>query len=104
MRSVIAVIALAVALAACHHGVKSSCPQPREFASAQDDPPLKIPAGLDKPDTHAAMHIPNLAEPERQRAANEPCLDRPPKYSTTARPAPPAPPAPAPAPRAVPNN
>lgn len=104
MRSVIAVIALAVALAGCHHRLKSSCQQPREFASAVDAPPLKIPAGLDKPDTHAAMHIPDLAEPERQRAANEPCLDRPPKYSTTARPAPPAPPAPAPAPRAVPNN
>jgi len=44
--------------------------------------PLKIPPGLDTPDTANALHIPALntpAPPARKKA--DPCLDEPPPFN-----------------------
>ena len=58
----------------------NSCDKPGEYESAQNMPPLKVPAGLDAPDTRASLPIPDLAEPEKPRQPGDPCLDAPPPY------------------------
>ena len=44
-------------------------------------PPLKVPAGLDAPDTTNALRLPALNEPAPPRAhVKDPCLDEPPPF------------------------
>jgi hypothetical protein len=71
-------------LAGCHRG-GVSCAKPGLYAQAQSLPPLRIPAGLDAPDTRGALRIPELNEPEVPRPTVSPCLEEPPKYSGSAR-------------------
>lgn len=74
----------AVALAGCHHGIlkEHTCNKPQPYEAAQSIPPLKVPPGIDAPDTHAALKIPPLNEPAPPpRSLREPCLDEPPPYA-----------------------
>jgi uncharacterized lipoprotein len=57
-----------------------TCSEPQAYESAQEIPPLQVPAGLDSPAAKGALRIPALETPERKRADNEPCLDQPPTY------------------------
>lgn len=57
------------------------CRGPEGYAEATSVPPLKIPPGLDAPDTSNALRIPELdtpAPPPRTKAQG--CLDEPPSY------------------------
>jgi uncharacterized lipoprotein len=57
------------------------CKGPEGYANATSVAPLKIPAGLESPDTRGALRIPDLNTPEpppRTKAAG--CLDEPPPY------------------------
>lgn len=60
---------------------KGTCAKPGDFAGVVDNPPLKIPAGRDAPDTRAALAIPALDAPEAPRPADSPCIDTPPKFT-----------------------
>jgi uncharacterized lipoprotein len=71
----------------CKRLLAQNCNKPQAYAAAQDMPPLKIPVGLDGPDTRTALKIPALNEPEAPRAVGAPCLDEPPAL-TAAKPAP----------------
>lgn len=81
-----AAIALAAfSLAGCHRGLLKAhaCNKPQAYASAQSIPPLRMPPGIDAPDTHAALRIPPLNEPTPPpRSLRDPCLDEPPPYAT----------------------
>jgi uncharacterized lipoprotein len=55
----------------------------KDYAGAEEVPPLQAPPGLDKPDTRNALKIPPLNTPERPRGKDEPCLDAPPPFATT---------------------
>jgi hypothetical protein len=84
-------IAVATVAAGCRSG-GNVCGKPGLYAQAQSIPSLRIPVGLETPDTRAAMKIPDLNEPQPPpRQKGEGCLDEPPKYTT------PTPPKPAPA-------
>jgi uncharacterized lipoprotein len=78
--------ALLLSLSGCswmHHGKHSAkCREPAVGGVAKDMPPLKVPPGLDAPDTRNAIKVPPLDEPERPRAAGEPCLSMPPSFKT----------------------
>ena len=63
-----------------------SCNNPDDYSSAQEVPPLKMPVGLDGPDTTAAVEIPPLNEPEAPRLAGSACLEDPPVLDTTSAP------------------
>ncbi|MGH8219090.1 MAG: hypothetical protein ACREUT_11100 [Steroidobacteraceae bacterium] len=95
-------IALAAFLVAgCHGSILrgNTCNKPQPYASAQSIPPLRVPSGIDAPDTHAALAIPALNEPAPPpRSLREPCLDAPPPFAT------PGPAAPGPAGRRVPST
>lgn len=62
----------------------NSCNKPGAavYDNAQSIPPLRTPPGLDPPDTHAVLRIPDLREPPPPpRKPTDPCLDEPPPYA-----------------------
>ena len=70
------------------HRTGAGC-QERPFSgNAENLAPLKAPPGLDAPDTHEQIKIPQLNEPEQVRSRTASCLDQPPRYVS----APPQPP------------
>ncbi len=92
-------ILLSVALSAAGiSGCKSrmvSCGQSnKDYAGAQELPPLKAPPGLEAPNTRNSLKVPPLNTPERIRGKDEPCLDIPPPFASSKT----SPPTPAPAP------
>jgi len=70
----------AASLTACSL-VAVDCHKPAVYMEAESIPPLVVPAGLDAPDTKGALKVPDLAQPDRPRGPNEPCLDAPPRYT-----------------------
>ena len=76
-----------VALAGGCKSLSRSCNNLAAYSQAQDLQPLKIPAGLDSPDTRAALKIPELNEPEVPRGPKDRCLEDPPRVNATAAPA-----------------
>jgi len=65
-----------------HHGSRAKCREPTIGANAKNLPPLKVPEGLDVPDTRNAVKIPPLNEPEHPRGLKDPCLSSPPSYKS----------------------
>lgn len=66
-------------------GIISNCKGAQAYASAQELPPLRIPVGLDGPDTGRALKVPPLDQPEVPRPDGARCLDEPPAYTPPAR-------------------
>lgn len=61
-----------------------SCHDPAPYSRAQSAEPLRIPPGLDAPDTRNALKIPELNEPQPPpRGTGDSCLDAPPKYAVS---------------------
>jgi len=59
-----------------------ACHDTKPYMKAGSVAPLKIPAGLDTPDTANALHIPALnAPPAPPRKRTDPCLDEPPPFN-----------------------
>jgi hypothetical protein len=81
MNRVWRLMALVMVCAAGIAGCKSlSCNAPPEYGSADSIPLLRVPPGLDAPDTRAALKVPELTTPDRPRTDAEGCLDDPPSY------------------------
>jgi hypothetical protein len=95
-----AALAAAVLLLAAGCSSLGSCSKPGAYANAEQLPPLRMPVGLDGPDTRQAMLIPPLAEPEPP-APTDRCLEEPPEMPKRAA-TPGAQPAPAAAPQPAP--
>jgi uncharacterized lipoprotein len=78
--------AAGVSLAGCHHALQrwfhgKPCNKPQMYVSAQSVAPLKVPAGIDAPDTRSALKIPPLNEPAPPpRKPTDQCLDVPPLF------------------------
>jgi uncharacterized lipoprotein len=79
-------IAAGTLLSACHifHRV-AECHRPQEYQRARQMPPLKVPAGLDAPNTQGALVIPTVDLTPPPPGPHDACLDTPPRY----KPAPP---------------
>jgi uncharacterized lipoprotein len=80
-RRILGLAPLLLALSACHllHG--NACHGPQSYMGATSVAPLKIPAGLDAPETNNALRIPALNEPAPPaRKGKDPCLDEPPAF------------------------
>ncbi len=62
-------------------GCKSmSCNTPPAYGNSESIPSLKVPVGLETPDTRSALKVPELDAPARPRTNAEGCLDDPPSY------------------------
>jgi uncharacterized lipoprotein len=84
----IAVLAVAlVGLAACHplqhlRNSGGACHEVKPYMRAASIAPLKIPPGLDSPDTANALHVPAVTAPVApERKKTDPCLDQPPPFN-----------------------
>jgi opacity protein-like surface antigen len=80
-----ALIVLGASGCASFHHKKSktnaaNCPEPPITADIKNMPPLRVPAGLDAPDTRNAIKVPPLTEPQVARAPTDPCLSAPPSF------------------------
>ena len=64
-----------------------SCINPETYSDAQEVQRLKMPVGLDGPDTKQALEIPALNEPEVPRDPKGSCLEEPPMLDTSSLPA-----------------
>jgi len=86
------VSAVILAFAGCHpiqalRGRELACHKKQAYMAATSSPPLKVPAGLDTPDTTSALHIPPLNEPAPPpRKGKQPCLDEPPSFKLPPKP------------------
>ncbi len=58
------------------------CSDAKILSEPVNDPPLRVPDGLDPPNTAGAVVIPALNEPDHPRAPTDPCLSSPPDYGT----------------------
>ena len=68
------------ALSGCKSRMSSCSQTDKDYAGAEEMPPLKAPPGLDAPNTRNALKVPPLSSTERKRGKNEPCLDIPPPF------------------------
>jgi len=86
------ILGISVALAGCHpirafRSRELSCHRKQPYMAATSVAPLKIPPGLDTPDTTNALHIPPLNEPAPPpRKGKQPCLDEPPSFKLPPKP------------------
>jgi hypothetical protein len=78
------VLAVGMALSGCHtlHSLTHRCENDTYgYTKAGSIPPLRVPEGLDPPDTKSALQVPALNEPPPPPRSNkDPCLDEPPKF------------------------
>jgi uncharacterized lipoprotein len=80
---------LLLTLSGCHpfRHFAYACHKKQVYQQAASIPPLKIPPGLDAPDTTNALHLPQLNEPAPPpRKGHDPCLDEPPSYKVAKAP------------------
>jgi uncharacterized lipoprotein len=86
-RVVVLLLALLPLLGACHlfrGATAKACHSPQPYQKAASVPPLKVPTGLDAPDTTNALRLPALNDPSPPpRSGKQPCLDEPPPFKVT---------------------
>src|SRR5471032_950532 len=79
---VLMLIAAAALTSGCHLFSKltPNCHTPQEYQRAGQAAPLKVPAGLDSPNTQGAMIIPAVTLAPPPPGPKDACLDVPPRY------------------------
>jgi uncharacterized lipoprotein len=84
---ILMVVAAAALMSGCHLFGKLTpdCHTRQEYQRAGQAPPLKVPAGLDSPNTQGALVIPKVELAPPPPGPKDTCLDVPPRY----KPAPP---------------
>ncbi len=60
----------------------------KPYESSQSIARLKVPAGMDAPDTRDALVVPHVDAPEAPRSRSGACLDEPPRYRNDLQPQP----------------
>ena len=75
-------IAATALLSGCHLFSKLTpdCHSIQEYERAQESPPLKVPSGLDSPNTQGALVIPPVGAVPPRPGPKDACLDAPPRY------------------------
>ncbi len=73
----------ATLLCGCNHIISRlnpDCHTRQEYQQAVQAPPLKVPEGLDNPNTQGALVIPTVGLSPPPPGPKDACLDLPPKY------------------------
>ena len=76
------VVTVAALMSGCHLFSKLTpdCHTPQEYQRAGQVAPLKVPSGLDSPNTQGALVIPNVELALPPPGPKDACLDVPPRY------------------------
>lgn len=84
---ILLLVAAGALLSGCHlfGKLNPDCHAPQEYQHALSAPPLKVPAGLDSPNTTGALVIPAVTDAPPAPGPHDACYDVPPRY----KPAPP---------------
>ncbi len=84
---ILMVVAAAALMSGCglFGRLNPDCHTRQEYQRAGQAPPLKVPAGLDSPNTQGALVIPKVELAPPPPGPKDTCLDVPPRY----KPAPP---------------
>src|SRR5271170_5423304 len=79
---VLMVVAAAALMSGCHLFSKLTpdCHTRQEYQRAGQVPPLKVPDGLDSPNTQGALAIPTVGVSPPPPGPKDTCLDVPPRY------------------------
>jgi uncharacterized lipoprotein len=79
---IIVFIAAATLLSGCHivSRLNPDCHTRQEYQHATQVAPLKVPEGLDTPNTQGALVIPTVELSPPPPGPHDACLDLPPKY------------------------
>jgi uncharacterized lipoprotein len=79
---ILLLVAASALMSGCHFFAKLNpdCHSPQEFQHALSAPPLKVPAGLDSPNTAGALVIPTVADAPPPPGPHDTCFDIPPHY------------------------
>jgi uncharacterized lipoprotein len=78
MRVVVFIAFLALAGCGMFRPSFESCAEKPVYANAKELPPLRVPEGVDAPDTRNALKVPQLTAPEKPLDGR--CIDVPPAY------------------------
>lgn len=62
------------------HGAAPDCHRPQDYQRAVQVPPLKVPAGMDTPNTQSSLVIPTVELAAPPPGPHEACLNQPPRY------------------------
>jgi uncharacterized lipoprotein len=75
-------IAASALMSGCHIFTKLNpdCHTKQEYQHALSAPPLKVPAGLDSPNTASSLAIPEVADAPPPPGPKDACFDIPPRY------------------------
>ena len=79
---ILVVIAASTLLSGCHlfSKLNPDCHSAQEYQHALSAAPLKVPAGLDSPNTAGALVIPPVSDAPPPPGPHYQCLDIPPRY------------------------
>ncbi len=79
---VLMIVIAAALMSGCHLFSKLTpdCHTPQEYQRAGQVPPLKVPPGLDAPNTKDALVIPTVDLAPPPPGPKDVCLDVPPRY------------------------
>jgi uncharacterized lipoprotein len=83
LRSLLWLGPLMLTLGGCHpfRHFTYACHKQQPYMQASSIAPLKVPPGLDAPDTTNALRLPALNEPAPPpRKGKDPCLEEPPPF------------------------
>jgi uncharacterized lipoprotein len=79
---VLVLVATMALISGCHLFSKLTpdCHTAQEYQRSREVVPLKVPAGLDSPNTQGALVIPAVANAPPPPGPKDACLDAPPRY------------------------
>ena len=79
---ILAVIAASTLMSGCHlfSKLNPDCHSAQEYQHALSAAPLKVPAGLDSPNTAGALAIPAVTDAPPPPGPHDQCYDVPPRY------------------------
>jgi uncharacterized lipoprotein len=79
---VLMLVAASALMSGCHIFTKLNpdCHTRQEYQNALSAPPLKVPPGLDSPNTAGALVIPTVTDVPPPPGRKDTCYDVPPRY------------------------
>ena len=82
LERILVLVGVSALMSGCHlfGKLNPDCHSPQEYQHALSAPPLKVPAGLDSPNTTGALVIPPVTDAPPPPGPHDTCFDVPPRY------------------------